>query len=62
MLDGDPLFFWMLRLDLGRALVFSAVHCTDMYLVEVPNKKVASGEYFYRIPKTLGKEFDLLCL
>lgn len=61
MLDGCPLFFWMLRLDLGRALVFDAKHCTDTYLVEVPNRKIQSGEYFYRIPKTLGKEFDLLC-
>jgi len=61
MLDGRPLYFWMLRLDLQRALVFSAVHCIDRYLVEVPNRKVPSGEFFYRVPKTLGKEFDLLC-
>ena len=62
MLEGRPLFFWMLRLDLGRALVFSSVWCVERYLVEVPNRKVKSGEYFYRIPKHLGKEFDLLCL
>jgi hypothetical protein len=62
MLEGRPLYFWMLRLDLGRALVFSSVWCKDKYLVEVPNRKVASGEYFYRIPKTHGKEFNLLCL
>lgn len=59
MLDGDPLYFWMLRLDLLRALVFSSIYCNDKYLVEVPNSKIPAGEFFFRIPKDLGKEFDL---
>ena len=60
MESGKPLYFWMLRLDLRRAVVFGA-HCLqDRFLIEVPNKEVPEGEYFYRIPKTLGKEFDLL--
>lgn len=59
-INCEPLFFWMLRLDLGRALVFSGSRMIDQYLVEVPNRKVAKGELFYRIPKHLGKEFDLL--
>jgi hypothetical protein len=61
MLEGYPLYFWMLRLDLLRALVFSSVYCKEEYLVEVPNRKIKTGEFFYRIPKDLGKEFDL-CL
>lgn len=55
-----PLYFWMLRFDLQRALVFPGHQLKDRYLVEVPNRKVEVGEYFYRIPKNLGKEFDLL--
>lgn len=61
MLLNRPLYFWMLRLDLARAVVFNSKHLIDRWLVEVPNYKVPEGEYFYRIPKTLGKEFDLIC-
>lgn len=60
--EGCLLFFWMLRLDLKRALVFSGAHVKERYLVEVPNQVHPEGEFFYRIPKHLGKEFDLLCL
>jgi hypothetical protein len=60
--EGCILFFWMLRLDLKRAVVFSEAHVKERYLVEVPNKVHPEGEFFYRIPKHLGKEFDLLCL
>jgi len=60
MHTGLPLYFWRLRQDLQRALVFGS-HCLkDKYLVEVPNREIPEGEYFYRIPVTLGKEFDLL--
>jgi len=62
MKSGLPLYFWMLRLDLRRAVVFGSYCLKDKYLVEVPNRKVPEGEYFYRIPKTMGKEFDLLPL
>ena len=55
-----PLFFWMLRQDLKRALVFPGHRLKSYYLVEVPNRKVEIGEFFYRIPKQHGKEFDLL--
>jgi hypothetical protein len=60
MQSGDPLYFWMLRFDLRRAVVFGSHLLQDRFLVEVPNRKVPEGEYFYRIPKHLGKEFDLL--
>jgi len=60
--QNEILFFWMLRLDLRRALVFSSAHLSDEWLVEVPNRYTPEGgEYFYRIPKSLGKEFDMLC-
>jgi hypothetical protein len=52
----------MLRLDLRRAVVFSEAHVKERYLIEVPNKIHPEGEFFYRIPKHLGKEFDLKCL
>lgn len=61
--QNEILYFWMLRLDLKRAVVFSSAHLSDKWLVEVPNRySPDGGEYFYRIPKSLGKEFDLLCL
>jgi hypothetical protein len=58
---NEPLYFWMLRLDLLRALVFPSFRLRPEFLVEVPNKKIPEGEFFYRIPKQFGKEFDLLC-
>jgi hypothetical protein len=58
---NEPLYFWMLRLDLLRALVFPSFRLRKEFLVEVPNKLIDHGEYFYRIPKNLGKEFDMLC-
>ena len=58
---GFELFFWMLREDFGRAVVFPSIYVIDEYLVEVPNSQIKSGEYFYRIPLSLGKERDLLC-
>lgn len=57
--EDNELFFWMLRKDLVRALVFPSTTLLDKYLVEVSNIKIKEGEYFYRIPKKLGKEFDL---
>jgi hypothetical protein len=58
---NEPLYFWRLRLDLKRALIFPGFRLRDKFLVEVPNKIIDTGEYFYRIPVSLGKEFDLLC-
>jgi hypothetical protein len=58
---NEPLYFWMLRLDLLRALVFPSFRLRPEFLVEVPNKKIPEGEFFYRIPKQFGKEFNLLC-
>ena len=60
MLKGLPLYFWMLRLDLGRAVVFGSYCIQEKFLVEVPNRFYDRGEFFYRIPKQLGKEFDML--
>lgn len=60
MLKGNPLFFWMLSDDLSRAVVFSAGHLKKRFLIEVPNRLVKCGEYFYRIPLRLGKQFKLL--
>jgi len=55
------LYFWQLRLDLRRAVVFGA-HCLQCrFLTEEPNKYVQNGECFYRPLLTMGKEFNLLC-
>lgn len=54
MIHG-PLFFWMLNKSCNRAVVFSSRHLDNRYLVEVPNRQVASGEYFYRPPLHLGR-------
>jgi hypothetical protein len=61
MCQNEPLYFWRLRLDMKRAIVFSSRWLQDVHLVSVPNWKVPEGELFYRPPKTYGKEFDLLC-
>jgi hypothetical protein len=58
---SEPLYFWMLRLDLKRALIFPGFRLRNRFLVEVPNRYIPEGEMFYRIPKSLGKEFDMLC-
>jgi hypothetical protein len=58
---NEPLYFWRLRLDLLRALVFPSFRLRPEFLVEVFNRKIPKGEYFYRIPKQFGKEFNLLC-
>jgi len=50
-----PLFFWMLNKILNRAVVFSSSYLVDEYLVEVPNKKIEKGEYFYRPPLQYGR-------
>ena len=58
---NEPLYFWMLRADLLRAMVYSSFYLNDKYLIEVPNRIHQEGEYFFRIPYEYGKEFDLLC-
>jgi hypothetical protein len=58
---NEPLYFWRLRMDLLRAIVFPSFRLRAEFLVMVPNRKITTGEYFYRIPTELGKEFDLLC-
>ena len=61
LVKSTPLYFWMLRKDFRRTVVFSSVYLRHEYLVEVKNRLITTGEYFYRIPFKLGKEFDLLC-
>lgn len=58
---NELLFFWRLRLDYRRALVFSAASLRKRHLTEVPNRIIGKGEYFYNLPVNRGKEFDLLC-
>lgn len=58
-IEDCELFYWMLRLDTARAVVFPHIVINDKWLVEVPNKKIKSGEYFFRPPLIYGKEFDL---
>jgi hypothetical protein len=59
MTDG-PLFFWMLNCVLNRAVVFSSEYLKPIFLVEVSNTKIKSGEFFYRIPLKYGRMIDPL--
>ena len=51
--------FWRLSDDLSRAHVIKGSQLTNEYLVEVPNKCVKEGEFFYRIPIDLVDEIIL---
>ena len=55
-----PLFFWMLNRPLNRAIVFSSAYLRPEFLVEVPNKEIESGEYFYRPPIKYARLVDLM--
>lgn len=51
-----PLYFWQLSNDLVGAVVTPGHQLKDIYLVEVPNRLVATGEYFYRVPMKYCKQ------
>lgn len=55
LIEG-PLYFWMLNNRLNRAVVFSSAYMRKEFLVEVPNRIIHKGEYFYRIPLQYGQE------
>lgn len=59
-LIDEPLFFWMLNSLCNRAVVFSSAYIRDEFLVEVPNKIIHEGEYFYRPPLKYGRYIDPL--
>jgi hypothetical protein len=58
-IDG-PLFFWQLRSDLQAAVCFSSAYLRPEFLIEVPNKYVNEGEFFYRPPLRFGRYIDPL--
>lgn len=58
----SSLYFWQLRLDLRRTVVLPKYCLQQRFLTMVPNKYVAAGELFFRVPLQLGKEFNLLPL
>lgn len=45
-----PVAFFILKPDLTKAIAFHETELTQDRLVEVPNKYIPSGEYFYQIP------------
>lgn len=49
---GKPVEFWILRSDLKFALVAADKVVEMSPCVEVPNKYVPAGEYFYQVPVT----------
>jgi len=55
-----PVVIWVLRSDLTQAWVIRGDQLKTEYLEEVPNTKVAAGEYFYRIPVDDCRLVDLV--
>lgn len=45
-----PVILWVLRDDLQKAWCITGDQLQERFLGEVPNKKVPSGEMFYKIP------------
>lgn len=58
---GLPIEYWILRADRLQALVIpeAALDDPSSSLVEVPNRLVAGGEYFYQIPVNLCSTIHL---
>lgn len=42
--------YWMLSNDLSKVMITPGKQLLDKFLIEVPNRYVSSGEYFYRVP------------
>ena len=51
--EGAKLYFWSVREDGMKAMFVDSDDVTEDRLVEVPNKRVWKGEYFYDIPSEL---------
>ena len=54
-----PIEYWILRSDMGRAIILPDYLVSSSPLVEVPNRLVESGELFYQVPTSecIIKEF-----
>ena len=52
-------FFMVISGDGKRAMIIDGRDLKKEFLVEVPNKYVASGEKFYAVPKNLAREVEL---
>ncbi len=57
---NGPLFFWQLSAPCTAAVCFSSAQMRPEFLVEVPNKYVPDGEFFYRPPLRFGRYIDPL--
>lgn len=47
---GLPIEFWRLRNDFKKAIIIPEETITEDRLVEVPNRFVPKGEFFFRVP------------
>lgn len=45
-----PIEYWILRSDLAMAIIIPESLVVPTNLVEVPNRLIAEGEYFYQVP------------
>ena len=52
-------FFYILSNDMTKAWFIKGIELIPERLEEVPNIKVAKGEYFYRIPIELARKIKL---
>lgn len=52
--------FWRLSNDLSKVQITKGNQLKEQYLIEVPNRYMNEGEFFYRIPKELVVEITLV--
>lgn len=52
-LEYGTVTFLVLNHDCTYAIVVRGEHLKDEYLTEVPNRRVRSGEYFFKVPMEL---------
>ena len=50
LLHNDRLFFWIIKGDCSEAWFINGGSLTDSILEEVPNRCIAQGERFFKVP------------
>lgn len=53
---AEKTLFFIWNNEWDSAMVFWSHHIKDLEPVEVPNRRIAKGEYFYQIPLTIARQ------
>jgi len=56
---GEKIMFWILRADMGMAMLIDGAELQPWMLEEVSNNKMESGERFFAVPKDKATVVDL---